>query len=55
MIDSADKDSKIVSIDGKHYKVKDDELLDNLYDSVGGTTTAVIEVDEDDSYVISAA
>ena len=54
-IDRADKDEKTVSIEGKTYKVKDDELLDTLYDSVGGSTTAVVEVDEnDDACVISA-
>lgn len=54
-IERADKDDKSVSIDGKNYKVKDDELLDGLYESVGGTTTAVVEVDDDgEEYVISA-
>ena len=55
VIERADKDDKTVSIDGKNYKVKDDELLDSLYESVGATMTVVIEVDEDDSYVISTA
>jgi hypothetical protein len=55
VIEGADKDAKTVSIDGKNYKVKDDELLDSLYESVGATMTVVVEVDEDDSYVISTA